>query len=132
MSTKRKITILVVLLAISFGPYYIYQNIIYKDARDINKEKSILTISAKNLESQYAGNSSQADSKYLNKTIEIVGTATEVTDSSMVIDGKVFCKMNEIVKTNYTNKQINIKGRCIGYDDLFGVVKLDQCSIQQH
>jgi hypothetical protein len=132
MSTKRKITILVVLLVISFGPYYIYQNIIYKDARDINNEKSIVTISAKNLESQYAKNASLADSKYLNKTIEIEGTATEVTDSSMVIDGKAFCKMNEIVKTNYMNKQINIKGRCIGYDDLFGVVKLDKCSIQQH
>lgn len=129
---KRKITILIVLLLVSFGPYYIYQNILYKDARDINSEKSMLTISAKNLENQYAQNSSQADSKYLNKTIEIEGTATEVTDSSMVIDGKVFCKMNETVKKNLTNKPINIKGRCIGYDDLFGVVKLDQCSTQQN
>ncbi|UUF14707.1 MULTISPECIES: OB-fold putative lipoprotein [Flavobacterium] len=129
---KRKITILIVLLLVSFGPYYIYQNIIYKDARDINNEKSILTISAKKLENHYAKNALQADSKYLNKTIEIEGTATEVTDSSMVIDGKVFCKMNEIVKTNFTNKPINIKGRCIGFDDLFGVVKLDQCSIQQN
>jgi hypothetical protein len=129
---KRKITILIVLLLVSFGPYYIYQNIIYKDARDINNEKSIVTISAKNLENHYAKNALQADSKYLNKTIEIEGTATEVTDSSMVIDGKVFCKMNEIVKTNLANKTINIKGRCIGFDDLFGVVKLDQCSIQQH
>ncbi|SHG87112.1 OB-fold protein [Flavobacterium defluvii] len=130
--SKRKITILAVLLLVSFGPYYIYQNIIYKDARDINNEKSILTISAHNLENQYAQNSSQADSKYLNKTIEIEGIVTEVTDSSMVIDGKVFCKMNQTVKKNFTDKPINIKGRCIGFDDLFEIVKLDQCSIQQH
>ncbi|MGN7808258.1 OB-fold protein [Flavobacterium sp. KACC 22758] len=129
---KRKITILIVLLVISFGPYYIYQNILYKDARDIDNEKSMLTISAQNLESQYAQNSSQADSKYLNKTIEIEGTATEVTDSSMVIDGKVFCKMNKKSNQNLIKKQVNIKGRCIGYDDLFGVVKLDQCSTQQN
>ncbi|KRD07332.1 hypothetical protein ASE21_17715 [Flavobacterium sp. Root901] len=130
--SKRKITILAVLLLVSFGPYYIYQNILYKDARDIDNEKSLLTISAKNLENQYAQNASQADSKYLNKTIEIEGIVSEVTDSSMVIDGKVFCKMNEKTKLNFMNKSINIKGRCIGFDDLFGIVKFDQCSIQQH
>lgn len=130
--SKRKITILAVLLLVSFGPYYIYQNILYKDARDIDNEKSLLTISAKNLENQYAQNASQADSKYLNKTIEVEGIVSEVTDSSMVIDGKVFCKMNEKTKLNFMNKSINIKGRCIGFDDLFGIVKFDQCSIQQH
>ena len=116
---------------ISFGPYYIYQNVLYKDARDINNEKSALTISAQNLEKEYAANPSQADAKYLNKTIEVQGIVSEVTDSTMVVDKKVFCKMNGEVKKTLINKQINIKGRCIGYDDLFELVKFDQCSIQQ-
>ncbi|WP_394773870.1 hypothetical protein [Flavobacterium sp.] len=93
--SKTKIKILIFLLVISFGPYYVYQNILYKDARDINNEKSIGTITAKNLEKEYDLNPVQGDSKYLNKTIEIEGIVTEVTDSSMVIDSKVFCKMNE-------------------------------------
>jgi DNA replicative helicase MCM subunit Mcm2 (Cdc46/Mcm family) len=130
--SKTKIIIVVVLLLISFGPYYIYQNILYKDARDINSEKSLLTITAQNLEKEYALNSSKGDSKYLNKTIEIEGTVSEVTDSSMVINGKVFCKMDKKAAKTLMNKQINVKGRCIGYDDLFGQVKFDQCSIQQH
>lgn len=129
---KTKIKVLIFLLVISFGPYYIYQNILYKDARDINNEKSLLTISAKNLEEEYTVDPTKGDSKYLNKTIEIEGRVSEVTDSTMTIDGKVFCKMNEKAKMTFMNKQINIKGRCIGFDDLFGVVKFDQCSIQQH
>ncbi|TPG33276.1 OB-fold protein [Flavobacterium pectinovorum] len=130
--TKTTIKVLVIILLISFGPYYVYQNILYKDARDINSEKSIVTITAENLENEYNSNPKQADSKYLNKTIEIEGKVSEVTDSTLVIDGKVFCKMNEKVKKTLRNKQINIKGRCIGFDDLFSQVKFDQCSIQQH
>lgn len=129
--SKTKIKILILLLVISFGPYYIYQNILYKDARDINTEKSLLTITAKNLEKEYTLNPTNGDSKYLNKTIEIQGRVSEVTDSSMTIDGTVFCKMNEKGNKTLMSKKINIKGRCIGFDDLFGVVKLDQCSIQQ-
>lgn len=129
---KTKIKILIILLVISFGPYYIYQNVLYKDARDINNETSMLTITAQNLEKEYNADPSKGDSKYLNKTIEVEGIITEVTDSSMVIDRKVFCKMNEKVKKTLINKQINVKGRCIGFDDLFEVVKFDQCSIQQH
>jgi DNA replicative helicase MCM subunit Mcm2 (Cdc46/Mcm family) len=130
--SKTKIKILVVLLVISFGPYYIYQNVLYKDARDINAEKSQLTITAKNLEKEYTLNPKAGDAKYLNKTIEIEGLVSEVTDSSMTVDGTVFCKMNGKVNKTLMSKKINIKGRCIGFDDLFEIVKLDQCSIQQH
>lgn len=129
---KTKIKILIILLVISFGPYYIYQNVLYKDARDINNEKSILTITAENLEGEYTADPSKGDSKYLNKTIEVEGKVSEVTDSSLVIDHKVFCKMDKKAEKTLMNKQIHIKGRCIGYDDLFEVVKFDQCSIQQH
>ena len=130
--SKTKIKVLVFILVISFGPYYIYQNVLYKDARDIKSEKSILTITAENLEKEYTADPAKGDSKYLNKTIEVEGKVSEITDSTMVIDSKVFCKMNEKVKKDLINKHINIKGRCIGFDDLFSVVKFDQCSIQQH
>ena len=130
--TKTIIKVLVLLLVISLGSYYIYKNILYKDARDINNEKSALTITAERIENEYNLNPLKADTKYLNKTIEIEGKVSEVTDSSMVIDRKVFCKMNEKASKTFLNKQINIKGRCIGFDDLFSVVKFDQCSIQQN
>lgn len=129
---KTRIKILIFLLVISFGPYYIYQNILYKDARNISNEKSILTITAQNLEKEYAENPPEANAKYLNKTIEVEGIVSEVTDSSLVIDRKVFCKMDEKVKRTFLNKHINVKGRCIGFDDLFSIVKFDQCSTQQH
>lgn len=129
---KTRIKILIFLLVISFGPYYIYQNVLYKDARDIAAEKSILAITAENLEKEYNLNPSKGDLTYLNKTIEVEGKVSEVTDSSVVINKKVFCKMNEMAKKTLINKEIRIKGRCIGYDDLFEIVKFDQCSIQQN
>jgi DNA replicative helicase MCM subunit Mcm2 (Cdc46/Mcm family) len=129
---KTRIKILIFLLVISFGPYYIYQNVLYKDARDIDNEKSMLTITADNLEQEYALNPLQADSKYLNKTIEVKGLISEITDSSIVVDKKVFCKMNGKTTKTLINKPIHIKGRCIGYDDLFELVKFDQCSFQHH
>lgn len=130
--SKTKITIVVLLAVVCFGVYYCYKNILYKEARDITTEKSILTITADHLEKEYDKDPVQADAKYLNKTIEIEGRISEVTDSTMTLDNKVFCKMNEKAKKPLTNEKIRIKGRCIGFDDLFAVVKFDQCSIQHH
>ena len=90
----------------------------------------MFSFSALNLSNQYKTDTSKADSKYLNKTMEIEGKVTEVTDSTLVLDRKIFCKMNEKMTPNFMNKQVNIKGRCIGYDDLFEVVKFDQCNNQ--
>ena len=38
--------------------------------------------------------------------------------------------MNEKVNMDFMNKDVTVKGRCIGFDDLFGVVKFDQCRNQ--
>jgi hypothetical protein len=128
--TKPSIKIIAIVFAISFGSYYLYNNFLYKKARNINEEKPLFSFSALNLSNQYKTDTSKADSKYLNKTMEIEGKVTEVTDSTLVLDRKIFCKMNEKMTPNFMNKQVNIKGRCIGYDDLFEVVKFDQCNKQ--
>ena len=77
---------------------------------------------------EYSSDPAKADSKYLNKTIEIKGKVTEVSDSTLTIDQKIFCKMNGKANTDLADKTIIVKGRCIGYDDLFEEVKFDQCS----
>jgi len=42
----------------------------------------------------------------------------------------VFCGLDSLTGSNQLNKTITIKGRCIGYDELFGEVKLDQCTLK--
>nr|WP_294934808.1 hypothetical protein [uncultured Flavobacterium sp.] len=124
------IKVIVILLVISFGSYYLYNYVLYKEGRNIHEEKPAYSVSASDFIEEYFAEVLKAESKYLNKTISIEGNVTEVSDSTLVLDSKIFCQMDEKVNRNSLNKRLTIKGRCIGYDDLFEVVKFDQCSQQ--
>jgi uncharacterized protein YxeA len=127
---KTSIIMIVILLVISCVSYYLYNCVLYKEERNIQNEKPEFSVTASDLDHDFVENALKAYSKYSNKTMEIEGKVTEVTDSTLVLDRKIFCKMNEKMTPNFMNKQVNIKGRCIGYDDLFEVVKFDQCNKQ--
>ena len=129
MKKKRLITAVVVLLGLG-ALVYGYYGYLYKDARNISEEEAAHIVSADKLAGDYAANTQEADAKYLNKTLEIQGTVTEVRDSVMILDNAVFCGMHSAHENNNLNKTITIKGRCIGYDELFGEVKLDQCTLK--
>ena len=100
----------------------------YKEARKIENEKPSFVLNSLQIIKEYTSDAPQADSKFLNKTIEIKGNVTEVSDSTLTLDQKIFCKMSQKANSDLLNKKISIKGRCIGYDDLFEQVKFDQCS----
>lgn len=124
---KKKYLILGVIVLL-FGGFYFYNNVLYKDARNIETEQSSFMLSSKKMVDEYKADIASADSKYLNKTIEIEGNVTEVSDSNLVLDSVVFCSLDK--KTNLTvNKNVRIKGRCIGFDEMFNEVKFDQCTI---
>ena len=129
MRKKRLITAVVVLLGLG-ALVYGYYGYLYKDARNISEEEAAHIVSADKLAGDYAANAQEADAKYLNKTLEIQGIVTEVRDSVMILDNAVFCGMHSAHENNNLNKTITIKGRCIGYDELFGEVKLDQCTLK--
>jgi len=125
---KKRTVIFCIVAFLAFGAFYFYYNFLYKDARNIQNEKPAFTVTTSNLSDDYLKNALNADTKYLNQTVQVAGRVTEVADSSVVLDNKVFCKMDKKVDANSVNKELIIKGRCIGYDDLFGLVKLDQCN----
>lgn len=120
------------LAIIGFGAYYCYNHFLYKEARNIETEEASFVIKSSDLFKDYYSDAAKADSKYLNKTIKISGTVTEVSDSTLTLDKKIFCKMTQKADFNLLNKSISIKGRCIGYDDLFEQVKFDQCTNSNH
>lgn len=107
-------------------------NYIYQDHRDISSEKPAYTISAEELTQQFEADEAEATALYLNNTIQLSGLLTSIDKKTLVLDNVVFLVLSENETTpNQTklNTKITIKGRCIGYDNLLGEVKLDQAII---
>jgi len=126
---KKGFIILIVILVIIAAGAFIGYSYIYKDVRNISSEEASFKVPASKLISEYTGNQQKADSAYLNKTVEITGKVTQVTDSVLTVDSQVFCGFDVKPDAGSVNKNVTIKGRVIGFDELFGEVKLDQCTI---
>ncbi|MCM0667699.1 OB-fold putative lipoprotein [Flavobacterium tyrosinilyticum] len=128
---RKKIAIVtaVLLLIVSAGIYF-YYGVVFKEARNIASEAADFSVTAKKLLEDYNADPKKADSLYLNKTIEITGKATKETDSVIILENTVFCLFKEKLKNKMTNNKMTIKGKCIGYDELFMEVKIDQCTVK--
>lgn len=130
---KRKKTAIVIaglLLAVSAG-IYLYYGVVFKEARNIESEMPDFSIAATKLIYDYNSNPEKADSLYLNKTIEITGKVTKETDSVVILENNVFCLFTQKTKDRLINSKVTVKGKCIGYDELFQEVKIDQCTINK-
>lgn len=124
----RKIIITIVgilFLGAIIGYLYIYQG-----HRDIAGERSAFELTAENLILDFQQNPDAANKKYLNKVIEVSGKITEVTDSILLLDPGVFAATQNLHSELSVGDHVKIKGRCIGYDELFDEVKMDQCVIK--
>ena len=124
---KKNIFILIVIgLLVLIGYKYVYH-----DHRNIEEETAEFKISSENLINAFSTNSSDAEKKYLNRTIEISGPVSDSNESSITLGGGVFCQFtnNLPVESPKETQIIKIKGRLIGYDDLLEEIKLDQCTI---
>lgn len=127
---KNKIVLgLVIVLLLVSGGSYLYYGVLFKTSRNIESEQPTFNISSETLIKDYNTNQKKADTKYLNKTIAIEGIVSSETDSTLVLHNTVFCILSQPQKTKLTKKNVVIKGKCIGYDELFEEVKLDQCTI---
>lgn len=125
MKKKYLIAILVVLVIAYAGYNYLYQ-----DHRDIKTETPDFIVTSKNLSKEFANNANTAEQKYLNKTIQIEGNATEINTNDITIDDVVFCAFDiPIEEKIILNSAVKVKGRVIGYDDLLEQVKIDQTTL---
>lgn len=131
MKRKRITLIIVVLLLLVPAGYYFYYGFLYKEARNIASEMPDFSLTAAKLSKDYTSNPQKADSLYLNKTIEITGKVTKETDSVVILNNAVFCLFTQKIKGKLINNKVTVKGKCIGYDELFEEVKLDQCTINK-
>ena len=123
---KRKLIILIAILLLAFAGYkYIYQ-----EHRDIQKEAAEFVLASTTIANDFSQNTTEAEKKYLNKTVEISGVVTEFNQKDLTLNNRIFCQFNDTRNNTLNiNDPITIKGRCIGYDDLLELVKIDQSTI---
>lgn len=121
---KRKI-IYIVLAIILIGGFFAY-NYIYKEHRDIKNETSSLEITAPYLLERFMTDDA---SELLNSTITVSGVVSQIEEGAISLDTGVYCTLIEPMGDVSVGDAVKIKGRCLGYDDLFEIVKLDQCTI---
>lgn len=122
---KKKIVFLIVMLVLVAGTYTGYKYL-YKDHRDIQNEVAVMEVSAAELQQEFLNNTSES---VLNKTLIVNGTITQIEDNSITIDEMVHCSFELEFDGLTEGDKVSIKGRCIGYDDLFEIVKLDQSTL---
>jgi uncharacterized protein YkvS len=124
---KTKKIILIALLATSLIGVSSYYYVMYGGARNLSSEETAFTVSSKSITNEFATNIDVSNKKYLEKAIAIKGTITKITGNEVIIDNTIICNLKELDSSITENQVITLKGRVVGYDDLMGELKLDQC-----
>lgn len=126
MRKKGKI-FFVLLVIISLVGLLSYNYIMHGGERNLMTEKTDFTVTALNIIEDFTKSIEDSNKKYLDKAIEITGTVTSVSGKEVVLDNLVICNLKAGDISIKKNQKLIIKGRVVGYDDLMGEIKLDQC-----
>lgn len=130
MSKKVKIIgiLLLVVLLVAISINYVFHG----GARDLATEQTEFNVNSKDIILEFSSDVTSATKKYSDKAISISGRVTEVSDSIVTIDQTIICNLKSPDSNIIKEQTISIKGRLVGFDDLLGELKLDQCSINKN
>jgi hypothetical protein len=104
-----------------------YNYVMNGGARNLSTEETAFTVSSKSITKEFATNIDLSNKKYLEKAIAIKGTITQINGSQVIIDDSIICNLKDFDSSILKNQVVTLKGRVVGYDDLMGELKLDQC-----
>lgn len=123
---KRLAIVVVVLIIVAF---LAYRYVFHSPHRDITQEEVKHEIEAADLLSEYGNSVDQANAKYLDHVILVGGEVTAVDSTSITLAPGIYCHMHEeeIIDGIKIGDRADIKGRVVGYDDLFGELRMDFC-----
>lgn len=127
---KNKIIVISVFVLIVAYLIYAY---VYQSHRDIASEKESFLVTADAVFKEFKADEPKANKKYLDKTIDVYGkiSSMDLNENTIVIDEKMFAVFKDKIPEGLQlHSEIKIKGRFIGYDDLLGEMKMDQCAIE--
>lgn len=126
---KKKIIIFFVLISLAIFLAYKY---IYAEHRDISSEESYKTLHASELIENFSKDATNSEIEYLDKVVEVEGMLTnwDNNDNFGIINDVIYFQLlaNEDLSGS-VDKNIKIKGRLIGFDDIMEEIKFDQCTV---
>ena len=124
---KKYFPLLIILLATAV--YFVWN----KPHKDYSNMKTDITISSLNFINEFKANSTLATEKYLNQIILVNGNTTDKLTKSVVLDNGIVCTLDSSSLKDLgliqINNEVSIKGRFVGFDDLFEEIRLDHCFI---
>lgn len=127
MSVKKSLFILALILVVAV--IVIYQ-VVTKPTPSLVDEVVLYEVNAVQFYQEFTQNQTGFQQKYINKAIGITGVITSVQDSIIVLNDKIVCITNNVPANLSTDQSVRIKGRYIGYDDLFDNLKLNECLLE--
>lgn len=118
----KKIIIIGAILGLLGGAYGLY--LYNKPTVSISKKKTEITITAQKLLSDFKKDEGEANTKYLNKTVEVSGRIKEIKQvdqtQNIILEtndmmSSVICEMDHDNTSISIGNNITIKGQCVGY-----------------
>ena len=107
-----------------------------KPHKNYSSTKPNHTINSSNFINEFKTNATLATEKYLNQIILVNGYVTDKLTKSLVLDNGIVCTLDstslEALELIQINNEGSIKGRFVGFDDLFEEIRLDHCFIMQN
>ena len=120
---------LVLLSAIVVLYFYVYQS-----HRDIDAEQAAFETSVSEFSQRFINNPDSSTVTYADQTISIYGnvTALDLKQNTITLDNKLIATTSkEEINRAKTGELVKLKGRFIGYDELFNELRMDQCTIEE-
>ncbi|MFD2586721.1 hypothetical protein ACFSQJ_07245 [Croceitalea marina] len=109
--------------------FVIFDKVMNAPHRQISKEVTDFVMPAEDLQFQFANSQETATTKYMDKVIETYGSVTEIGLNHIVLEDKVLVMFLEGLNQEIIEgDQLKIKGRCVGFDELILLVKIDQAT----
>jgi hypothetical protein len=124
---KRKV-IITALVITAFG-VLAYCYVWYGGARNVSSEEAVFNVSSKDIIAEFDSDIDKSNTKYLEKAIAVKGIVSQITQKQVIIDNTIVCDLKESDPSIKKDQQVTLKGRVVGYDDLMGEIKLDECSV---
>ena len=104
-----------------------------KPHKNYSNTKPNITIDSSNFINEFKTNSTSATEKYLNQIILVNGNVTDRLTKSVVLNNGIVCTLDssslKALEPIQINNDVSIKGRFVGFDDLFEEIRLDHCFI---
>ena len=104
-----------------------------KPHKNYSNTKPNITIDSSNFINEFKTNSTLATEKYLNQVILVNGNVTDRLTKSVVLNNGIVCTLDssslKALGLIQINGEVSIKGRFVGFDDLFEEIRLDHCFI---